>query len=144
MTLPDTTHGAPASAKAFPRWLLWAWLALLVAAPLVLWALPADYFDEGESMCPSVQLFDTECPGCGSTRAVQHLHHAELGDALYFHSLAPLIYGVLVVLWALWTYRTAARLGLLGARRAEAVEAKLRAEAERRIARRERAFGKGE
>ena len=141
MTLPDTTQGARAPAKAFPRWLLWTWLALLVAAPLVLWTLPADYFDEGESMCPSVRLFDTECPGCGSTRAVQHLHHAELGDALYFHSLAPLIYGVLVVLWGVWTYRAAARLGLLGARRAAATEAKLRAEAERRIARRRRAFG---
>lgn len=136
MTSPPPREAPAAAAKPFPRWLLWLWLAALVAAPVALWALPADYFDEGESMCPSVQLFDTECWGCGSTRAVQHLHHAQLGDALYFHSLAPLIYLVLAGLWALWTYNTAARLGLFGAQRAAAVEGKLRAQAERRVARR--------
>ena len=129
------TPSTPSTPKPFPRWLQWAWLVALVAVPIVLWLLPADHFDEGESMCPSVQLFDTECPGCGSTRGVQHMHHAELGEALYYHQLAPLIYLFLVGLWLSWTYHTAARLGLLGAGRQASVEAKLRGEAERRAAR---------
>ena len=117
-----------------PAAILWAWLGLLLAAPIVLWILPADYFDAGRSLCPSVLLFDLECFGCGSTRAVQHLHHGEFADALYFHRLAPLIYALLVVLWSLWTYRTATRLGLFGRARAERMEAKLRANHERRHA----------
>ena len=128
---------ASAKPKALPRPILWLWLVALLATPLILWALPADYFDEGESMCPSVLLFDTECPGCGSTRAVQHLHHADLDMALYFHSAAPFIYLFLVGLWGLWTYRTATRLGLLGRARAELLETQLRTEAEERIARRQ-------
>jgi len=124
-----------------PRWIQVLWLILLVAAPVVLWLLPSDYFDEGESMCPSVVLFDTECYGCGSTRAVQHLHHLELADALYFHQLAPLIYLVLVAFWVLWTYRTSARLGLLGAATQNRVETGLREDAikraERKAARRQ-------
>ena len=136
--MPDATDRQPAAPRAFPRWLQWVWLVALVAFPFVLWALPSDAFDEGESMCPSVWLFDVECWGCGSTRAVQHLHHAELGDALYFHAMAPGIYLFLVALWGVWTYRTAARLGLLGAARAERVESELRASAERRARRRAR------
>ena len=119
-----------------PRGISWAWLVALLAFPIVLWLLPADQFDEGESMCPSVLLFDTECPGCGSTRAVQHLHHAEVDEAIYYHSAAPFIYGFLVLLWCVWTYRTASRLGVFGKERAVAMEAKLRAKAERRARKR--------
>lgn len=122
--------------RAYPRWLQWAWLALLAAAPVVLWILPADHFDEGPSLCPSVWLFGAECWGCGSTRAVQHLHHAQLGDALYFHTLAPVIYLGLVLLWATWAYRTAGRLGLFGSARAAAVEDQLASRAQRRARRR--------
>ena len=135
---PSAPPSPTPPARPLPRWLLGAWLVVLLVTPFALWALPADYFDEGESLCPSVQLFDVECWGCGSTRAVQHLHHGELGDALFFHSLAPGIYLLLVVLWSLWTFTTATRLGLLGERRALALEAKLRVRAERRVARRRR------
>ena len=117
--------------KPFPKWVQKTWLAALVATPFVLWALPADHFDEGQSMCPSVLLFDTECFGCGSTRAVQHLHHFEFGDAIYFHSLSPLIYAFLVFLWGTWTYHTAARLGVFGSARAQRVETQLAEEANR-------------
>jgi len=115
--------------KPFPKWLQVGWLIALIATPIVLWILPADYFDEGQSMCPSVLLFDLECFGCGTTRAVQHFHHFEFGDALYFHSLSPLIYGFLLFLWISWTYHTAARLGVFGSTRAKQVEAKLANEA---------------
>ena len=119
-----------------PRWISKIWLVALLAFPIVLWILPADHFDEGQSMCPSVLLFNTECPGCGSTRAVQHLHHADLAEALYFHSAAPLIYLFLIGLWSLWTYRTATRLGIFGNARAAAMETKLREQAQARIDRR--------
>ena len=116
----------PVQPKAFPNWILVVWLLALLAVPIVLWTLPADQFDEGESLCPSVQLFNTECPGCGSTRAIQHLHHAEISDALYFHKLSPLIYLALVYFWLRWTYQTAARLGILGEKLKEKVTSQLR------------------
>ena len=119
-----------------PRAISWAWLAALVAFPIILWILPADHFDEGQSMCPSVLLFDTECPGCGSTRAVQHFHHLDLAGSMYFHSAGPLIYVALAGLWCLWTYRTASRLGLFGSARAVAMETRLRRRAEATAARR--------
>ena len=119
--------------KEFPRWFLISWLTLLLAAPIIMWMLPADHFDEGESICPSVVFFDTECFGCGTTRATQHLHHGELAEALYFHNASPVIYLMLFGFWCWWTYNTAARLGLLGKARQEKVLAKLRAEAERRM-----------
>ena len=134
--MSDPTATSAPTAKSFPRWVLWAWAVALLAFPVVLWLLPADHFDEGESMCPSVALFDTECPGCGSTRAVQHLHHGELAEALYFHQLSPLIYLFLVGLWGYWLYNTGGRLGWFGRARAERIEERLRAEHQARLDRR--------
>ncbi len=133
--MSDVTLPSPKPARAYPRWLIGAWLAALLAVPFILWWLPADHFDEGESMCPSVLLFDVECHGCGSTRAVQHMHHFEWEEALYFHSLAPVIYVGLIALWTWWTYHAATRMGLFGQARAEAMEAQLKGEVEARIAR---------
>ncbi len=131
------TSSVEPTLKRRPNWVHWLWLLALLAVPVVLWVLPADHFDEGQSMCPSVVLFDTECFGCGSTRAVQHLHHAELADALYFHQAAPLIYAGLVLLWFVWTYRTSARLGIWGETTRARVEGKLRAAAARKAAKRQ-------
>lgn len=128
------TEEAPRAPRPIPRWIQALWLTALLAVPIILWILPADHFDEGESMCLSVRLFDMECPACGSTRAVQHLHHAELAEAVYFHSAAPLIYGTLLALWCLYTYRTATRLRLFGTARAARLEHSLKSAAEARQA----------
>ena len=80
------------------------WLAALLAAPFVLWALPADLFDTSPVvLCPSRWILGIECWTCGITRAIMHLHHFELGEALHFHTAAPLFYIGLVVLWTIWT-----------------------------------------
>ncbi len=128
------SEATPPGPRPYPRWLSITWLLALLATPIVLWCLPADHFDEGQSMCLSVLLFDTECPGCGSTRAVQHLHHFDFDEAIYYHAGSPLVYAVLVGLWCLWTYRTSSRLGLLGQERAVAMESRLRESAMKRAA----------
>ncbi|MCU0345594.1 MAG: DUF2752 domain-containing protein [Saprospiraceae bacterium] len=76
------------------------WLALLLAAPLVLWALPGSFFDDtGITICPSKLLLGIECLGCGMTRAVMHFHHVELETALGFNRGVVLAYPALVALW---------------------------------------------
>ena len=47
----------------------------LLIVPLVLFILPSDFFDEGDSVCLSVMLFNIECYGCGMTRAIMHFIH---------------------------------------------------------------------
>lgn len=71
----------------------------LVVGALVLLLLPADFFDNGRSLCLSVLLFDQTCYGCGMTRACQHLIHFEWQEAwafnpLSFVALPVLMYGL--------------------------------------------------
>jgi hypothetical protein len=80
------------------------WLFLLILTPIVLWLLPSDFFDESKViLCPSRLFFDIECWGCGMTRAIMHLHHIELDDALYFNKGSFIVYPALVLLWFVWT-----------------------------------------
>lgn len=57
----------------------------------------------GAWRCPSAALFHSPCPGCGSTRAVRALFHADWHGVL-LNPLAPLVsaaMGVLIVR-AIW------------------------------------------
>lgn len=81
----------------------YAWLAALLACPVVLWVLPADTFNEtGVLTCPSQAFFAIECLGCGITRAVMHFHHFDFTEAIYYNSLIVLVYPFLIWLWQLW------------------------------------------
>jgi hypothetical protein len=79
------------------------WLFLLLIFPFFLWFLPADFFDNSQTiLCPSRLFFDFECFGCGMTRAVQHLHHFQYEDAAYFNKGSFFVYPVLVIVWFKW------------------------------------------
>ena len=83
-----------------------SWLILLfyVLTPVIFLILPAGYFDEGESICPSKRFFDIECLGCGMTRAVMHLIHFDFDSALYYNSLSFAVAPTLAILWLKWTW----------------------------------------
>ena len=92
----------------------WAWLVSLLLVPIVLWILPSDFFDNSEViLCPSRFLFDVECLGCGMTRAVMHMHHLEIEDAIYFNYGVVAIFPALVVVWTLWVVKASRNVGLL-------------------------------
>ena len=74
-------------------------LALYVIIPLILLALPADYFDTGKSICLSVLLLGRECYGCGMTRGIMHLIHFDFADAVYFNPLSLIVFPILGYLW---------------------------------------------
>ena len=74
-------------------------IILGITIPLVLLILPSDYFDSGSSKCLSVMLFDAECYGCGTTRAVMHLLHGDFMDAFYFNMTSFVVLPLLIYLW---------------------------------------------
>ncbi len=66
-------------------------IAFLGLIGLILFILPADYFDEGQSMCLSVLLLDKQCYACGMTRAVQHIIHFDFTIAASYNKLAFIV-----------------------------------------------------
>lgn len=86
----------------------------LVLAPIVLWILPGDFFDDSEIvMCLSRLVFDFECWGCGMTRAVMHFHHFEFEEAIFYNMGVVAVYPFLIWLWFSWVKGTASELNLL-------------------------------
>ncbi|MCS6929787.1 MAG: DUF2752 domain-containing protein [Saprospiraceae bacterium] len=88
------------------RFFWWIWLAILVVVPITLLLLPADFFDKGESICPSKRFFDVECLGCGMTRAVMHLLHLDFEMALYYNAGSFIVAPALGFIWLQWLFRT--------------------------------------
>ncbi len=74
-------------------------LLLLLGGPFFLLFLPSNHFDNGESMCLSVYLFDLQCLGCGLTRGVMHLIHLDFKRAWEFNKLSFLIVPIALLLW---------------------------------------------
>jgi hypothetical protein len=81
----------------------YVWLAALLLTPFVLWALPANFFNDGNGLsCPSQSLLGLECLGCGMTRAVMHLHHFDFTEAIFYNTGVVVIYPFLIWLWQRW------------------------------------------
>jgi hypothetical protein len=77
----------------------WGIRVAILLTPVVLLLLPADFFDQGPVLCPSRLLLEVDCPGCGLTRATQHLLHAEWRTAVEYNPLVLLTTPVLAWLW---------------------------------------------
>lgn len=91
----------------------YAWLILLLACPIVLWVLPADYFITHQGLvCPSQTFFNIECLGCGITRAVMYFHHFDFSEAIFYNSLVVVVYPFLVWLWQYWVRAELSYIGI--------------------------------
>lgn len=66
-------------------------ISLMMIIGITLLLLPASFFDEGQSICLSVLLFDVQCHACGMTRAVQHLIHFDFAAAADYNKLAFIV-----------------------------------------------------
>lgn len=77
-------------------------LGVLVIGPFVLFVLPSDFFDHGQSLCLSKILINKECYACGMTRAIMHLIHGDVENAFAYNMLSFLVLPLLVVLWVMW------------------------------------------
>lgn len=88
--------------KNFKIWRDYAeglYFGLLLLAPLVLILLPADFFNDGESVCLSVVFFDQQCYACGMTRGIQHLLHGDFSSAWQYNRLSTIVLPLLLLLW---------------------------------------------
>lgn len=85
---------------------------LIVSAPLIgllvlaVWA-PSD---EGPTICPFALCTGTACPGCGMTRAASSLVRGDLGAALAYHPLVPIVGVQLLGAWAWFLLRRSGRV----------------------------------
>lgn len=77
-------------------------MTALLGIPAVLLVLPADFFDKGETFCPSKRFFHTECPGCGITRSVMHFIHLEFKRAWEYNKLILIVVPVFGYYWIKW------------------------------------------
>ncbi len=66
---------------------------LAMAAPLGLAAilLAGSPGDDGPTLCPFALMTGIACPGCGMTRAASSLIRGDLGTAIAYHPLVPLM-----------------------------------------------------
>ncbi len=72
---------------------------LILITPFLFLFLPADYFDMGESFCPSKRFLDIECLGCGITRAIQHAIHFDFKTAWSYNPLFVIVIPVAIYYW---------------------------------------------
>ena len=54
--------------------------------------------------CPSNLLFGINCPGCGSQRAIHHLLHLEITEALRFNALLVITFPFIIYITLIWLY----------------------------------------
>jgi hypothetical protein len=86
--------------EGIKRNLYWFYLGFLLIGPVVLFILPADFFDHSTiELCLSKILFDRSCIGCGITRAVMHFIHLEFDMAMQYNKLVVLVIPLILYLW---------------------------------------------
>ncbi len=78
------------------KYILYIYFGFLLLFPIVLILLPSTFFDSGNTICMSVLFFNLECYGCGLTRAIQHLIHLELDQAMRFNKLSLVVFPTLI------------------------------------------------
>ncbi len=68
---------------------------LLGSAFLLLAVLPTELITRGPSLCLFKHVFGVACLGCGMTRAMSSLLHAEAGAALAYNKLVVVVFPLL-------------------------------------------------
>ena len=77
-------------------------ICFIIIVPSVLLLLPANFFDNGQSICISQILLGKECFACGITRGIMHLIHLDFENAFAYNMLSFIVLPLLVIIWVQW------------------------------------------
>jgi hypothetical protein len=66
-------------------------LLFIILVPVVFVLVPTSYFLHGPTLCLVKNLFGIECPGCGMTRALSALVHADFITAVKFNRAVVIV-----------------------------------------------------
>ena len=80
-------------------------LAVIVIVPPLLLALPATFFDNGESICLSRLIANMECPACGLTRGCMHLIHMDWEEAYAYNMMSFIALPLVSIVWLQWGFK---------------------------------------
>jgi hypothetical protein len=82
-------------------------LVAYITLPIIVYMLPIDYFDKGETVCLSMRLANIECYACGMTSAVKHLLHFDFETAYAYNMLSFVVTPLLSIMWVGWFWKDA-------------------------------------
>ena len=83
---------------------------LPVAGVLCVYLLPEKIFLRGPTVCLFKRFLQTECPGCGLTRAFYHIFHGNFSSALDCSKLSWLVFGAFLIFTLHWEWKTIKKL----------------------------------
>lgn len=84
-------------------------IALLLTPPL-LYTIPLEGIYNGESLCLFKRFLNTECWGCGITRAFFSVLYGRFTLAWEYNPLIAIVFPLFVWLWLKETFNTAKKL----------------------------------
>lgn len=78
----------------------------LIFIPVLLWILPANYFDTGQSISIFALLGVEEYSySTGMTRSIMHLMHFDLQTSWEYNRLGVVVLPLLFLLWLKWVLK---------------------------------------
>jgi Protein of unknown function (DUF2752) len=72
------------------------WYILL---PLAFGLVPSSWFESRPSMCLIRRVFGVRCPGCGMSRAISCVFHADFKKAFQYNRLVVVVFPLLCYVW---------------------------------------------
>ena len=90
--------------------LLLGQLAVFVAAPIVLLAVPPKVVASGPTLCLYKRATGCDCPGCGTVRAFSCIAHSQWAAAWGLNKLTVVTFPLASCLWAWHTLKLGRRV----------------------------------
>lgn len=74
-------------------------LGLWLAIPLLFILVPTAALETGYSICLFKNVFGQDCPGCGMTRAISRVFHADFVGAFYQNKSVVVVFPLLCFIY---------------------------------------------
>jgi hypothetical protein len=89
---------------------------ITIITPFIMFFLPKDFFDKGESICLSKLLAGYECYACGLTRSSMYFIHFDFQKSWELNKLTFIVIPMLFALWVKSIYEIQGKKmpGLIG------------------------------